>query len=76
MVVADDDHPVAGLVNTYVDPESAPLSSSVRDPTAIVPPSALTDTEFPNRSPAAPSDAVSLADVDVAAHPAAGLVNT
>ena len=53
-----------------------PLSSSPYAPTAIVLPSALTDTDAPNTSSAAASDAVSLADADVAAHPVAGLVNT
>ena len=69
---ADAAHPVAGLVNTY----AAPLSPPRPAPSTIVLPSPLTDTDSPNQSPSAPSDAVSLADEADAVHPVAGLVNT
>ena len=53
-----------------------PLSASPFAPTAMMPPSALTDTDCPNPSPAAPSDASSLTGVGVdASHPPVGLVN-
>ena len=46
-------------------------------PTAMTPPSELTDTDWPNPSRAAPSDARSLTGVGVdASHPPVGLVNT
>ena len=69
-------HPVAGRVNTYAAPASCPPVSLPCAPMVMALPSALTDTERPKRSPAAPSDAVSLAAVDAVTHPLDGLVKT
>ena len=68
-------HPADGMVNTYTEPGESP-----RAPTAIVPPSWLADTDAPNSSSAAPSDAVSLTPADDVAHgrridPLLGLLN-
>ena len=75
--------PPCGLANRCTPPVSLPLVwplSLPGSPIAIMPPSAFADTDFPKALPAAPSDAVSLAAVDVAddvvAHPVAGFMNT
>ena len=69
-------HPPDGRVNRYAAPASSPSASLLCAPTTIALPSPLMETELPKPSPDAPSDAVSRADVDVAAHPPAGRVNT
>src|SRR6266545_3854247 len=67
--------PSAGLTNTYTDPwlSLSPTSSSYALATSVSPDSA---TAQPSRSPAAPSEAVSLAVSVPLAHPSAGLTNT
>jgi hypothetical protein len=47
-------------LNTYAEPESAPLSSL--NPAPMTATSPETDAEWPNSSPAAPSEASHLAD--------------
>ena len=59
------------VVNTYTEPGSSPLA-----PIAMVLPSWLADTDDPNASLAAPSDAVSLTVPAAVAQPASGFVNT
>ena len=67
--------PPCGTANRCTAPLSFPLPLSC-SPIAIMLPSAFTATADPNLLRAAPSDAVSWAAVDVAAHPVAGFVNT
>ena len=71
--------PPCGTANRCTAPLSFPLPL-LCSPIAIMLPSAFTAADDPNLLPAAPSDAVSWAAVDVAvvtvAHPVAGFVNT
>ena len=69
-------HPSVGRVNTYAAPASSPPASLPWAPTAMMFPSPLTDTEWPNRSRASSTGALRRADVDVAIHPPEGFVNT
>ena len=75
---AEDDHPVAGLVNTSAAPALNPLSSSSGTPMTTMLPSALTDTDAPNLSPFPGDAAVSLTPIggESAHHPPDGLVKT
>ena len=71
----DAAHPVAGLVYTYAP--SVPVKALVVFvPTTIVSPFALTDTRYPNRSPAALVGGVSRTPALESAHPVAGFVYT
>ena len=74
VVVVPLPHPAAGLANRCTAPRCVPLPLS-GSPMATMLPSLFTDTEYP-KSLLDPSAAVSLAAVDVAAHPAAGFVYT
>ena len=76
-LVSASAHPVAGFVNTYTAPLlGALLSSTPLAPTAIVLPSALTDSDTPKASYGSGLARVSFATVEVAAHPPDGRVNT
>ena len=73
-------HPPCGLENRCTVPESLPPVFLPDSPIAILLPSAFADTDDPKALFGSPSDAVSLAAVDVAddvvTHPMAGFVNT
>ena len=66
-------HPVSGSVNTYAAPNPSPFSFPGAPTSTVLP---LAETEYPNRSPDAPSDAVSFAEADVSAQPVSGFVKT
>ena len=68
-------HPPEGLVNTYAAPAFVPPPSLACAPTTTVPPSALADTDPPNKLPPSKSEASSRdALVVVSSQPVAGFV--
>ena len=66
-------HPVSGSVNTYAAPTPSPFSFPGAPTSTVLP---LAETEYPNRSPDAPSDAVNFTEAEVSAQPVLGFVKT